>query len=239
MDQVANKKDNDSLSSNSSAISRNLISSFEATAIYPWNKDRVLNKLPRDEIEVDAPVRDVLVSYLKDQRYGSEAVPAKKKKTRLHVQPGKSVATIDSEESEQDEVEDRAEQETIDDDKDEEVQSIHLDVEKAGPSNENAYDSESDADQCEGPEVGNFILAKFQSTKGKKTYKYVCMIEDVSENKIVVKGLKSVKKDKKKFRVVEDDISIIEETDVIMYLPQPELERSVYVFPSDINVVEL
>lgn len=45
MDQVANKKDDDSLSSNSSAIS---------TGIYPWNKDWVLNKLPRDEIEADA-----------------------------------------------------------------------------------------------------------------------------------------------------------------------------------------
>lgn len=66
------------------------------------------------------------MSYLKDQRYGSEAVPAKKKKTRLHAEPGKSVATVYSEGSEQ---------ETIDDDKDEEVQSINLDVEKAGPSN--------------------------------------------------------------------------------------------------------
>ncbi|KAJ2945181.1 hypothetical protein O0L34_g9251 [Tuta absoluta] len=238
MDQVANKKDDVSLSSNSSAISRNLICSFEATGIYPWNKDRVLNKLPRDEIEADAPVRDVLVSYLRDQRYGSEAVPAKKKKTRLQVEPGKSVATVDSEESDQDQIEDRAEQ----DRRDEEEQgpsNENKDEDEQGPLYDNELDDENEDNQCVGPQIGKFILAKFQSTKVNKTYQYVCLIEDVTKNKIVVKGLKSVKKDKKKFRIVEDDVSIIGEEDIITYLPQPEFKQNIYVFPTDINVVEL
>lgn len=244
MDQVPSKKDSGSLPENNSAISRNLISSFEATGIYPWNKDKVLNKLPRVETEADNPVRDVLVSYLKDQRYGNEAEPSRKKRTRLHVEPGKSVATVDSEESEENGDEDTDEGQEMDtneavEDKDEEGEITETDVVRAGPSNEDECDADSDTTRCDGPQIGSYVLAKFQSTKGKKTYKYVCVIEDVSENKIVVKGLKSVKKDKTKFRVVEDDISIIDETDIIMYLPQPEFRRNIYVFPADINILEL
>lgn len=65
------------------------------------------------------------------------------------------------------------------------------------------------------------------------------MIEDFSEGKIVVLGFKSIKKNKTIFRAVESDLSIIEEKDIITYLPTPKLEKSSYIFPTDVNVIEL
>lgn len=86
---------------------------------------------------------------------------------------------------------------------------------------------------------GDFVLAKFSSARGKKTYKYVCLIHNVSDDKIVVKGLKSYKQ-KDTFRIIEDDISIIDSTDVIANLPQPEcLDGVLYKFQNKIEVVEL
>lgn len=35
------------------------------------------------------------------------------------------------------------------------------------------------SEQIHYPSVGNFIVAKFSSSKGKRTYKYVCLIDEV------------------------------------------------------------
>lgn len=91
-------------------------------------------------------------------------------------------------------------------------------------------------------EVGNYVLAKFETRKGKNTYRYVCLIEEVDNfsEKIVVKGLKSVKGDKRKFKVVEKDISIICKTDILKYLDNPFVDSDGFIiFPNDIDVKEV
>lgn len=91
-------------------------------------------------------------------------------------------------------------------------------------------------------EVGNYVLAKFETRKGKNTYRYVCLIEEVDKfsEKIVVKGLKSVKGDKRKFKVVEKDISIICKTDILKYLDNPFVDSDGFIiFPNDIDVKEV
>ncbi|CAG5044145.1 unnamed protein product [Parnassius apollo] len=89
------------------------------------------------------------------------------------------------------------------------------------------------------PKEGTFVLAKFSSTRGKKTYKYVCRVQEVSDTKIVVTGLKSYKR-KNTFRIIEDDISIIDFEDIVTYLPQPEnLDAELFKFLYNIDVYEV
>lgn len=88
------------------------------------------------------------------------------------------------------------------------------------------------------PREGNFIVGKFRSSKGKRTYKYVCLIDEVADEKIVVLGLKSKGKTKTVFRIV--DYSIIDNQDIIEYLPNPkQLNIKDYVFPCNVEVIEL
>ncbi|CAB3255555.1 unnamed protein product [Arctia plantaginis] len=87
------------------------------------------------------------------------------------------------------------------------------------------------------PKEGDFVLAKFSSALGKKTYKYVCLIEDITGEKAVVKGLKSYKQ-KNTFKLIKNDVSIIDFTDIITVLPQPDCVGELYKFSENINVIE-
>lgn len=88
------------------------------------------------------------------------------------------------------------------------------------------------------PKEGKFVLAKFLSSKGKQIFKYVCMIENVTQGKIVVQGFHSLNKNKKVFRIIENDHSIIEEDEIVDYLPDPDVKGVDYMFPNDIDIKE-
>lgn len=85
--------------------------------------------------------------------------------------------------------------------------------------------------------TGEFVLARF-SNKRNKEYRFVCRIEDISHGKIVVQGFKS-KKMKNIYVTIKNDISIIENEDIVEFLTQPKKEGNCYIFPSDINVKEI
>ncbi|XP_045765788.1 uncharacterized protein LOC123867662 [Maniola jurtina] len=251
-----------------SAVKRNLISSFKATGIFPFNRDSVLRKIPDNSPEaqnrVEGRVRDSLTDFLKEQRFGKTGEPTRKKK-RLQIGPGKSIATLDepgpSTASEAhlltcsvdaSPISDFAEAgpstmnptEDFDNDPIQDPLCPQLPLKDKTPEYEDEItDCESVADdrriESPCPETGKFVLAKFTSKKGKRHYQYVCMIEDISEEKIVVLGFKSHKRNKTVFRAVNDDVSIIEKSDIITYLPQPILREGFYVFPQDVNVKEL
>lgn len=55
----------------------------------------------------------------------------------------------------------------------------------------------------------------------------------------VVKGLKSNRKDKRTYKIVDDDVFILDETDIMMYLPQPKLVENFYIFPAEFNILNL
>ncbi|KAJ2937643.1 hypothetical protein O0L34_g19317 [Tuta absoluta] len=110
--------------------------------------------------------------------------------------------------------------------------------EKESVADTSKYETKKKRAGC--PRKGNFILAKFSSTKGKRTYKYVCIVDDVVEKKIVVLGLKSKDKTKTIFRIVKNDYSIIDNEDIIDYLPTPkQMANNDFVFPCKIEVSEL
>lgn len=96
-----------------------------------------------------------------------------------------------------------------------------------------------DSEKRKYPQKGKFVLAKFSSAKGKRTYKYVCLIDDVMGDKIVLLGLKSKNKAKNCFRVVKNDYSISNSEDIIEYLPDPQIVNDDYLFPCKIEVLEL
>jgi hypothetical protein len=81
----------------------NLVAGFNKTGICPLNRQRVLDMLPRshDDPILDAAAVDAAVmNLLKKMRYGAEesasVAQPQRKKARLNVIPGKSVAVADS-----------------------------------------------------------------------------------------------------------------------------------------------
>jgi len=78
--------------------SDNLVSGFQSTGICPFNPDRVMTKLPRETTvaaqQPAAVVSETVVELLKDMRYGSDE-PARRRKSKLNVKPGKSISADD------------------------------------------------------------------------------------------------------------------------------------------------
>lgn len=221
-----------------------MISSFKATGIYPFDRERVLRKLPDNSPspELDTVIRDSLTEFLREQRFGKQSEPARKKK-RLNVVPGKSISTIDdlscSGASQNDDVvEESPPIEPVaainEPSTSQNVANIMLNDDDVTDCEFEESESE---DRPQGPEIGQFILAKFRSEKGKKTYHYVCSIEDISEDKLVVQ---SQNKSKLMFREVPEDLSIIEESDIpITFLKTPNFDNNSYKFPAEVMVKEL
>ncbi|KAJ2937287.1 hypothetical protein O0L34_g19527 [Tuta absoluta] len=219
MDKKPSKND---APSEPSAVKRDLVSSFKATGIYPLDRERVLKNLPEDSPspEIDTVVRDSLTDFLREQRYGQQSELSRKKK-RLNVEPGKSVSTLDSPScSDMNQDHDKPDETGEHSSVSPVATNSHSQINTNETANDDQSDYESENElndsRPRGPAVCQFILAKFNLTKGKKTYHYLCSIEEVSEDKLVVQGYKSQKKSKLIFRVVPDDLSIIEETDIIM-----------------------
>lgn len=162
----------------------------------------MLNRLPQQEgsgPEVENVVRDQLTEFLKEQRFGKTSEPVRKKK-RLQVEAEKSISTLNAL-LEQDVDENRiqrSEEETR------ENEAMANDNNQAGPTNvetqsanlnqttlddEDFTDCESDGYNDRGPQVGQFILVKFASKKGKKTYQcLLCYIISIDEQMIPFSG---------------------------------------------------
>lgn len=91
------------------------------------------------------------------------------------------------------------------------------------------------------PGVGDFLLVKVHSTKGKSYDKYACIAEtDIDEDgEIRVTFLKYVKNGKL-FVLNEKDKSYVAFEDIIKKLPTPDIEHKrgtdYYKFSCDINV---
>nr|CAI5839616.1 unnamed protein product [Callosobruchus analis] len=194
-----------------SGIKRNLMSGFYATGIYPVNKEKVLSRLPSENKNCNVEEIEItLTAFLKEQRYGSNPTEHTRRKNHLDVAPAKSIST------------------------------------NAGTSNERALDQDENSEPEDHTQsvvgeaneyiIGRYILANFYTARGKKVYRYVCQIAQTEP--LVVKGFKSFT-DQRNFQIVEKDISQIDRSDVVAFLPNP-LERSDCVeFPYDIDVYEM
>ncbi|KAH9643382.1 hypothetical protein HF086_015496 [Spodoptera exigua] len=246
-----------------SAIKRNLVSSFKATGIVPLGRNRVLNKLPPESPspEMETVVRDSLTEFLRKQRFGNEVQPPRKR-TRLQIEPGKSIATVDETLNQEVNVVDLEHTLNRNDCPvipvirsplpitNEPSTSYKTSQEYNDHDIAHDYDSENEnivpnyatntlSDFTQIPTIGQFILAKFGSEKGKKTYHYVCSIEEIIDTKLIVQGYKSQKKTKTIFKEVPKDVSIIEVSDIVSYLPKPNYNNECCSFPNDVMIKEL
>ncbi|CAK1586992.1 unnamed protein product [Parnassius mnemosyne] len=267
MDQKPPKNDKEACTE-LSAVKRNLVSSFRATGISPFDRNRVLNKLPPESPspEIETGVRDSLTEFLREQRFRNESQP-RRKRTRLQIEPGKSISTLNETSCPTNQEVDVVEVQHTSERNDNRVQTESISMQiplsvisepstsyRTGykDTNDNITDCESDneniapnytrntsTDLAQNPAIGQFILAKFGSQKGKKTYHYVCSIEDIIDTKLVVQGYKSQKKTKTIFKEVPKDLSIIEISDIITYLPKPKYINECYSFPNDVMIKEL
>lgn len=231
--QITLQKMNSSGTHSPQAINHDLRSGFEATGIYPLNRDKILNKIPNPEDNGDqfgADFENNLVSFLKEKRYNSTPVrnPTQKKK-RLTVEAGKSV-TCPTNESDESEELDRISVELSDGHEDthsdvaDEVDYLPIDPKELVP--------------------GIFILVKVLSGNRNCTkYRYVAKVEgQVDENDYNVLGLKSLDTTKTTFKVVPNDLFTVSLEDIIAILEQPagtsggRGER--YVFSKSVDVFE-
>uniref|UniRef100_A0A6P7F379 Uncharacterized protein LOC114324648 n=1 Tax=Diabrotica virgifera virgifera TaxID=50390 RepID=A0A6P7F379_DIAVI len=216
-----------------SAVKRNLISSFRSTGIYPFCPGEVYKKLPTDDAPQDPTdaVENALTALLKEQRFGGPERPKTRKK-KLDVAPGASVSTAIIEQQSEDSS-DKESHISQSDESESENESDLLE-------NEENYEVQSEVDKVQ---AGRYILAKFLSQRGKKTYIYVCKILEV-EPEVIVIGYKSIKPSKTEFKMIDADISQISKEDIVEFLPNPAsiecLDGSTKcIFKKDIKVVEV
>lgn len=232
MDAVQAKQ-NAPFSNETSGIKRNMRSAFKASGIFPLNRDQVLKRLPQldENTNPDGEIESVLTDYLREQRFGGSAsTVTKRKRTRLNVVPGASVTTKGTECNEQppNTYEENSESDP------EEPTNAPLEEET---SEDAVHMQENDEELC----IGRYVLAKFFTARGKKTYRYVCQITETLPC-IVVVGYKSLG-DKKKFKLVKDDISDIDRHDIIAFLPEPkaiETQGSNFnvEYPFEVDILE-
>ncbi|CAG4984463.1 unnamed protein product [Parnassius apollo] len=74
--------------------SRNIIAGFKKTGISSLNGHEILARLPDRDLGADnqSVVEDSVVTLLREMRYGSMNIIEPKRKRKLNVLPGKSVA---------------------------------------------------------------------------------------------------------------------------------------------------
>ncbi|KAJ2939983.1 hypothetical protein O0L34_g6690 [Tuta absoluta] len=80
-----------------SAVKEKLISSFHATGIYPFDRKRVLKRLPQEGSvpDVENVVRDQLTQFLKEQLKETEkASELARKKKRLQIEAAPVISTV-------------------------------------------------------------------------------------------------------------------------------------------------
>lgn len=217
-----------------SAINRNMINGFYATGIHPLNRHKVMEKIPDAAQDPVREVNDSLTDLLRENRFGQKSERRVRKKKRLNIEPGKSVATHESSSSEDEE------------------------AGRALSYNENDEEQVEDQTMSEGDELqeveylhpqkdllveGAFVLVKFVTGKRRSiTYKYVCKVQvQFSETEYTVLGLKSVDPEKSVFKLVPKDISTVPFSDIIAILPTPRNgdDDSIFDFEQKVDVYEV
>lgn len=84
-------------------LSDNIIAGFRGTGIFPLDRQQVLKRLPSDTVEdcASEPAAQAMVATLttmfKEARYGKGDAPARGRKKKINVAPGRSVSAEDIE----------------------------------------------------------------------------------------------------------------------------------------------
>lgn len=239
MDKVQ-PKPNTPYSDITSGIKRNLMSGFNATGVYPFSKNKVLDKLPSEDDVSSQEVESTLTAFLKEARYGNNSNQQIRKKKRLDVAPGKSISTRNGD------MRTPSPQPGTSSQDDSQLDPIEVDMDQTELSNQNNQEDKDNqsnvddnlAEEDEESECthGRFVLVKFFTTRGKETYKYVCQI--IQTDPLLVEGYKAVQ-NSKTFKRIPNDISEIDRCDIIAFLPKPVEKGDQFEFQFEINIKEL
>lgn len=204
-----------------SRIQNDLISGFAATGIHPFNAQKLLDKIPGEDNpnneQFTQEYENNLVSFLKDRRFSNSPVrgPPRKKK-RLSVAAGKSVAHNVVHDSETDDpvIEENITQDSSDEDNLSLTNQLHevdeTEYLSVHPDNINP---------------GTFILVRLKSGKRRSVlYRYVAKVLQLPEadnTDYNVVGLKCVDTAKVLFKEVATDQFTVPLDDIIAILPSP------------------
>ncbi|KAJ2945281.1 hypothetical protein O0L34_g9359 [Tuta absoluta] len=192
MDQVVPKLNSPYFNINS-GVKRNMVSGFCATGVRPFNRNKVLDKLLREEV-TEQEVESTLTTFLKESRYGNSSGQATRKKKRLDVAPGKSISTQDDnnmvvplpgtssqrhyvtlessknlEPTETNQLDPVEEETNLGP-----IESNQEEPEDVGSVDSNIVEEEDEEAECT---VGRFVLVKFYTKRGNKQtyYLYICL----------------------------------------------------------------
>nr|CAH7753389.1 unnamed protein product [Callosobruchus chinensis] len=216
------------------AIKNNLISSFQATGIDPFDPERVLHKIPCNDNDPVTDVNNALLNYLQEQRYPVAPTRRNVKRQRLTVEPGKSVTANNDSSSDSD----VHESVTNDNSDDEPFCDLQEDVRQ---------ETEYFVPRFEYIEVGNFVLVKVLGGSRKTVYRYTAIVEKViseqGKQELELLGMKTANKTRKLFAAQQDDQSLADIEDVIVVLPTPSIVvehgKITYVFEEEVDVSEM
>lgn len=197
--------------------STNIISGFKKCGIYPIDRNVVLQRLPEnenDEMDADDSVSEAVIDLLKTMRQGGEQ--KRQRRTRITVEPGKSIS-----------VEDIAE-------------AGPSAVEEMSSSNENADEtdsecyvtdgetSEEDDEVDEGPIVpvkGKFYVTKFTSKCTIKYFVGKCLSVDMEDDACEMTFMRCYRNKNKMVWPDNPDVGNISLDQLIKVLDAPVQER--------------
>jgi hypothetical protein len=154
------------------SIAKDLQASFQATGIFPLNKQKVLDKLPNtDNTNI---INDTVTEYLKNQRNPNCDEQARKKRKKLNVIAGASITSVTL--GLNDVISDEELEEnnllvlTNDSESDHEPITVESIPEYQQPSDLNI-------------KIGTFILVHVKSGKHQaSTYIYLAVIKNIEKN---------------------------------------------------------
>nr|CAI5848407.1 unnamed protein product [Callosobruchus analis] len=197
-----------------------------ATGIVPLDPERVLHKLP------DIPVmlmKMLSTTYLQEKRFGFKSSRRNIKRQKLDVQPDKSITGPESSSDEEQETAAVLEESSDD------AVSEQLEEETKYFSVENTRNNLT---------IGAYLLVNVTGGSRRKTmFRYVAIIQNVTDDGFEVMGMKSVESTKTRFKTVENDIFMINTSEVVAVLPNSDIVEirgeNIYMFEKNVDTKEI
>lgn len=215
--------------------SENIKSGFRKTGLIPLRREEVLSQLPNKGVDanaVDSSMEESFIGLLREMRYGKRTDTEKKKvrRSRITVEPGKSVGNLDSSSSETD---------TESSDPCDGQDRVSTASENDAPTTDNAANKfVTTPFDYEDIQEGQYLLInltcsrKGRSTTGNQNHKFpakVISVETTSSGvntTVKVKFMKQYRIHKDTFVWPDvDDTSFVYPHEVVALLPEPQVIR--------------
>jgi len=177
-------------------MKQNIISSFRATGIHPWDPEEVLKRLPREETEADiaANMLNPLVKFLKKYRFPEPDKAKRGRKRKITTPAGRAVTLNDFSDNHSDsdsnleegEVREDSNSSSGEDGNEEERESNSCSGEESGNDSD-----QDDIDQDDIiPNVDEYFAVKFHTEHENHCKIYIGKVQEVDGNEIKLKFLR-------------------------------------------------